>query len=223
MKLEKNIFKITEGVYGYISMRQSFYCVLDDDGKVVLFDCGHFKNFENKIRKILDYLNKDIQDIKCIFITHADGDHIGGLGFLKKKVDGLKIYSSQKTKEYVNNTHMPEHYGLFYFIISFFYKRKYKNYIIKDLKQDVNTLNMLGGIKVISTPGHTDDHFSYFIQNRKILFVGDVFMIKNNKLLKPYSSINQDNGILDNSIVLIGRLDYNIVCAGHGNNFFSKQ
>ena len=59
---------------------------------IVLFNTGLKGNINNIVSSIL-YLGFNIYDLKYIFITHADGDHIGSLSELKNKIKVI-VFSS---------------------------------------------------------------------------------------------------------------------------------
>lgn len=59
---------------------------------VVLFNTGLRGNTNNILSSIL-YFGFNIYDLKYIFITHADGDHIGSLSELKIKIKAIVFTS----------------------------------------------------------------------------------------------------------------------------------
>ena len=65
-------------------------CYLVTSGQeMVLIDTG-MRGSSRKVAKYLAKLGKNLSDIKYIFITHADLDHIGGAAEMKKST-GAKL------------------------------------------------------------------------------------------------------------------------------------
>jgi len=59
-------------------------CYLISSGpEMVLVDAGHARQ-QQEGRKYLKEMGKNLSDIKYIFITHADIDHVGGAAEMKK-------------------------------------------------------------------------------------------------------------------------------------------
>ena len=95
-------------------------------------------------KPILEFINNNSLSLIAILITHHHSDHTSGIMGIKKKYN-ISIYSPNNNIEGTTN-------------------------IIKDSDQ-IN----LGFINfdVISTPGHTIDHVSYYCEKEKLLFSGD--------------------------------------------------
>ncbi|EIJ79963.1 metal-dependent hydrolase [Bacillus methanolicus PB1] len=64
------------------------------------------------------------------------------------------------------------------------YSQPPKIKVTKTLK-DNQFLPICGGIKVISTPGHTPGHISLYLEESKILFAGDAMVCSNGILKGP--------------------------------------
>lgn len=74
----------------------------------------------------------------------------------------------------------------------------------------------LGGLKAISTPGHTPGHISFYSASRKVLFAGDSIQISAGK---PAPSAGANTWNLDQaqaSFQLQMALDPGFILAGHG-------
>lgn len=100
---------------------------------------------------IIEFLKKqgrDVEDIKGIFLTHAHPDHIGSAATLKK-MSGCKIYASQSERDWI------EH--------------------IDQTVTDGDEIFLEEGltIKVYETAGQSLESMSYYLVDKKALFVGD--------------------------------------------------
>jgi glyoxylase-like metal-dependent hydrolase (beta-lactamase superfamily II) len=83
-------------------------------------------------------------------------------------------------------------------------------------------LDIAGGIRVIDTPGHTDDHVSFFWERERVLFVGD--LLRNLDGLAPSSpSITWDMEHVKASARKLPPLDPAVMVFGHGETWTKES
>ena len=81
----------------YSSSKGNMFCI-ESKNTSILIDVGvTYKN----IVLALEGINKKTQDISGILITHEHSDHIKGLPLLCKNNPDIKIYTTEKTKLYL--------------------------------------------------------------------------------------------------------------------------
>jgi len=139
------------------------YLIVDADG-LTLIDTGLARNG----KQILNYiagLGYSPQDLKHIVITHADGDHVGGLAALKV-ASGARVYASPVEAEAIAAGRMSRELklrGLLKWLFAaaapFF---KVKPAAVDERVADGQVLPALGGLRVVATPGHTPGHISLY-------------------------------------------------------------
>src|SRR5205823_91211 len=83
--------------------------------------------------------------------------------------------------------------------------------------EDGETLaEVMGGLGVIATPGHTPGYISFWQPDRRILFCGDVIAAGLGiRLPSPTWTVDMDEN--RRSIKRLAGLDAAIVCFGHGH------
>lgn len=82
----------------YSSSKGNMFC-LEEKDTLILIDIGvSFKN----ILAALKGINKSIEDVSAILITHEHSDHIKGIETLCKSTN-IPIYTCYKTKEYLED------------------------------------------------------------------------------------------------------------------------
>jgi glyoxylase-like metal-dependent hydrolase (beta-lactamase superfamily II) len=80
---------------------------------------------------------------------------------------------------------------------------------------DNDELPILGGIKVLHTPGHTPGSISLYLKQEKALIVGDLLANRFGlSLPSRMFTVNLAQEI--ESINRISSLDFEVVCFGHG-------
>ena len=190
-----------------------------DSGELTLIDAG----MPGSHKKILHYianLGYAPKDLKRILITHADFDHVGGLAALKAAT-GARIYAhaieaaamaagrpSRKLKP--GNVFAKLLFGIM--------GRLFKAVPIQvdELLSDGQTFPVLGGLRVLETPGHTPGHLSFFAPSVGILFVGDSLVSEETGLRGSSGANNWDQPKSDESVRKQAALGARIVCSGHG-------
>ena len=81
----------------FSSSKGNMFCI-ESDSTSILIDVGvTYKN----ILLALEGINKNIKDISGILITHEHSDHIKGLLQICKNNPNLKIFTTEKTKLYI--------------------------------------------------------------------------------------------------------------------------
>lgn len=209
--------KIRKNTYGCISKKKhksNFFVVLDEP-QLILIDTG-YKGDICFLKQILSSLGKDISEVTDILLTHADGDHVGSLKEIVE-ASNADVWASKKTKVYLAKARNPAHFPFPINILTFVgHKFGIGRNVVHHCVKDGDYINLVGGIKVIATPGHTDDHTSYFLEKYNILFAGDC--LSNIKRIKiPASIINQDWHVTVESARKLINLSPGCICVGHGS------
>lgn len=166
---EKLTFKVTDNIIVINDIMTSMYIVKGDNGYIAV-DTGMD---ESIIEKGLELHGLKKTDIKVIFLTHSDFDHVMLLDLFPK----ADIYISEAEYRMVDS-------GVTRFNWLPFYKnslpeRKYN--LLKD-GDEIDTAGLK--IKCILIPGHTEGSMAY-LYNEEYLFSGDAFRLKNGKISLP--------------------------------------
>ena len=149
------------------------YLLETDDGYIAI-DTGMEKD---TIAAGLDELSIQNADIKYVLLTHADFDHVGGLGLFPD----AEVYISEDEVQMIDGT------------------TERAPSIFNELPADINADDFIllteqqeltiGGhtILCIKTPGHTPGSMSYLI-DEKYLFTGDIVQVENNTIMSVHPS-----------------------------------
>ena len=162
--------RVADNVYQIKSKFVSMF-VYDTGEFLICFDTGFD---EHTVRSGFDQLGFDIENVRYVFLTHTDRDHVGGLQLFKRAELYLSIDEeqmvTQKTPRFLGITFNPP------------IKREYT------LLKDGDTVQAgATHIKALSTPGHTPGSMSYVV-NDSILFVGDTLTLRNGRV-RPFSKL----------------------------------
>ena len=194
------------------------YLIIDPDG-LTLIDAGLPGNHK-KILKYISDLGHTPTDLKRIIITHADIDHIGSLSALKK-ASGAQILTSKIEAEAMAQgkssrqiqSGMVLRKVLMGIMLHFMPPIAVETDVILNEGQ---ILPVLGGLRVVETPGHTPGHISLFSPSTGILFTGDSIVTREGELVRSVKANTWDEAKADESARKQAALGAQIVCPGHG-------
>ena len=117
-----------------------------------------------EVPKIIEILNTLGAELVYIYLTHCHADHINGVNELKKEKGG-KVLIHRKGRENLENRVpvLAEYIGL------------PPIYVKEDSIVDDDDILQVGDLelRVIYTPGHTDDGTSLYCEKEEMLFSGD--------------------------------------------------
>ncbi len=82
--------------------------------------------------------------------------------------------------------------------------------------EDGTILNLVGGTKVISTPGHTPGHISLYLERSKVLIAGDALRAERGYLNGPNPSMTLEMRTALQSMRRLADLDIDTIVCYHG-------
>lgn len=214
--------KIIDNVYVVPDVIANPYFIVDTDG-LTLIDTG-LPRSEKMILAYIASLGKSVHDVKRIILTHSDVDHVGSLAALHK-LTGARTYTSKIEADAIalgkpsRIPGMPVDASLLMRL-----RLRLRRLLVKvapfqvdEILTDGRVLPVLGGLRVVETPGHTPGHISLFAPQAGILFCGDSMVTYDNNIddePRPAATWNETSAKA--SIVRQSLLGAHIVCSGHG-------
>jgi len=191
--------------------------LLVDNGDLTLVDTG----FTGRADLILEQIRKlgySPSDVKKIIITHHHGDHTGNLAKLKR-ITGAEIAAHPADAPYIDGT-MPQPgparpQWLGRFLSRFSWLWSTEPVAVDMLVSDGQELPILGGVKIVHTPGHTPGSICLYLQDKKLLIAGDLLANRFGIRL-PSRGFTVDLVQETKSIKGLAGLEFDIICFGHG-------
>ncbi len=194
------------------------YLIADADG-LTLIDAG-LPGSEKKILAYMAARGHRPEDLRRIILTHADGDHIGALAALKR-LTGARTYASAIEAEAVargrsSRQTRPRQFfrRLLLGIVHGLFKPRAVQ--VDEIISEGQTLPVLGGLRVLETPGHTPGHISLFSPSTGVLFTGDSIISRDGGLQGSLPAYTWDAEEAAASVRKQAQLGAQVVCPGHG-------
>lgn len=198
-----NVYWLTGLIAGRV------YLIVDPDG-LTLIDAT-ISGMAGKILAQVEQLGHKASDVKRILITHPHPDHVGSLPELKKKTGAQVIVSAIDTPVAEGKSPIVRRPSGF----------RPPNTFVKGTPVDrqVNegdTIDALGGLQVILTPGHSPGHVTFWQPEKKIAFIGDLLFHLMGITLPP-GFLTADMDEDKRSVRKLANLSPDIICFGHGD------
>jgi len=201
MEILKNIHRIDNIFYNNV------YLITEDT--VVLIDTG----FRLNAKRIITYIKNKTNKLDFIILTHYHPDHTGSVNIIANYfgitpfIHFFDIYHFKKIH--------PESSRIYKFLD--YISLKYQNSIRKfQTLQEEYAFPVLGGLKVIYTPGHTPGSISLYSKTRKTLFTGDSLQVKRGHIRKPNPIFYCNPTLAEKSIKRLLGLQFNHLLPSDG-------
>lgn len=179
---------------------------------------GSLRAIENYVRKI----GRDMAEIDMVVLTHHHTDHAGGLGELRRKYS-VRVATHEAEIPYVEGRLPAGHSvgggprGAILEAIEPFIRVEPAR--VDVTLRDGSEIDLLGGTRVVHTPGHTMGSICLYIRSRRLALVGDAFSIKPWGLELPTPVSTVDMALARRSLYRLAGLDLRIICPSHGSPF----
>ncbi|WP_458127116.1 MBL fold metallo-hydrolase [Paenibacillus sp. Z3-2] len=166
----------------FLGKHRTIHPILIQDGNsIILIDAGLPQQFEHMENEMLN-AGISAAQLTHILITHQDLDHIGCLPELSAVNASASICAHNLDAPYIRGDEklikdniVPWQSEL----------NALPSSRVDQLLSDHEKMNIGGGIKVIHTPGHTDGHVSFLLEETGQLVVGDALFYIEGQLIIP--------------------------------------
>jgi glyoxylase-like metal-dependent hydrolase (beta-lactamase superfamily II) len=213
MTLSMGTELIADGVYGLVGGGVNAYLLDDPREGLTLIDAG-LPGWGKRVLALIAVIGRRPTDLRRILITHADVDHIGALAALVETT-GSEIAAGERTAGYLAARSVPPHIRFPMTLpVALLNAAVGARPSAGRTLGDGERLDILGGLRAIATPGHTPDHFAYFLERGGILFAGDLY--RNVAGLELFPRNAWDRAEQEASARKVEGLRLKIICPGHG-------
>jgi len=206
--------EIAAGVHQVRLIGADTFLLIDE--RLTLIDAG-MVGTRRALERYLRRLGRGLDEVERIICTHGHPDHIGGLSELVKDRTDVEVLihaddlaGLQRPLREALAPAQP--------------RGERRGRIIQYLTRapamptpiaDGAVLPVLGGLRVIHTPGHTPGSICLYLQDARVLFTGDVLQVHRGRLTFASAFFSHDHGAARASVERLAALDVDTIALSH--------
>ena len=191
--------------------------IVDEHDDNTLVDAGLPDQME-AISSALVEAGIGVGDLRRIIFTHQDLDHVGSGAALVRQ-SGARVLAHSADAPYIEGSlrvlkpspEMLEQRPQMREVLE-----RLEPVGIDEYVEDGTRLDLAGGTKVFSTPGHTPGHISLYLERSKVLIAGDALRAERGTLNGPNPSMTLEMPTAIQSIRRLADLEIDTIVCYHG-------
>ena len=206
MEVVPGIHKV-DGTWG-----GNVYLLLDDE-ELVLVDAALPFN-GGRILRYIQRLGREPSELRSIILTHSHPDHTGTIPVLRRLSDLRVFVHPNDTRgggEGLTRLHYPGQLLTLPVDLPFV-----RPIYAQELLEEGHTFPIMGGMRVLHTPGHTSGSISLYLEERRVLIAGDMLIGDGRRFYRPLPFPGTDFKAYRHSVERLAGLDFDVACVGHG-------
>ena len=203
--------RIVDGVHAIPGISWSRAYLIEDE-TLALVDAGLPWNARAVVRYV-ESIGRKPEEISTILITHSHPDHTSGVPNIVRRTQASVRAHVDDTKAHRGGEVSLSYMGVFSSLsvpVPFLRRTP-----VSPLT-DGDVLPLLGGIKVIHTPGHTPGSVCYMVENQGLLFSGDTLFSDGTTVSRSVPFPGYDGRKYRDSLERLACLEFDALCGGHG-------
>jgi glyoxylase-like metal-dependent hydrolase (beta-lactamase superfamily II) len=213
--------EIAQDVYQIEGLRISNVYLLTDGDGLTLVDGGNAGDGA-RIAADMEKAGYDPAKLSSILVTHSHGDHIGGIKALRRQA-AAQVIAHEAEVPYLEGAPIPSSNPVLRALtwLTGRLGSRGTEIVVDTTVHDGETLDLLGGLRVIHTPGHTPGSICLYQADRGILFSGDLIFnghpfTGRGGLRYPPKAFSMDPEQVEQSVQKLADLEIRLLCPGHG-------
>jgi glyoxylase-like metal-dependent hydrolase (beta-lactamase superfamily II) len=191
--------------------------IMDERNGNTLVDAG-LPNQTEAISAALVEAGIRVGDLRRIIFTHQDLDHVGSGAALVRQSDA-RVLAHPADAPYIEGSQRPLKPSP-----EMLEQRPQMREVLERLDpvgideyvEDGTRLDLAGGTRVISTPGHTPGHISLYVERSKVLIAGDALTAERGSLNGPNPSMTLEMRTAIQSVRRLADLEIDTIVCYHG-------
>ena len=205
--------EVLPGIHIVPGIRWSRVYLIEDD-TLALVDSGlpwHTKTVLNYVRSI----GRQPDELGSILMTHSHPDHTTGALAISRRTGAEVVAHRDDTKTHSDREVSLSYMGVFNSLrvpLPFFQRT-----LVSNVVTDGQVLPIMGGIRVIHSPGHTPGSVCYLLESRGLLFSGDTLFSDGKRLSRSVPFPGYNGRHYRQSLDELATLEFDALCGGHGS------
>ena len=188
------------------------------DRRVTLIDTG-LRGSARRLLQAVRLAGRRADEIEQVIITHYHPDHIGGLPELQRILPAKAAIHAIDAPAVTGAGGPPSPFNAGWRRAAW---RKlaprllpFEPVRIDELLHDGDELPVLGGLRIVHTPGHTPGHVALYLPELALLIAGDAMEYRRGRLTGPAAAVTADMPEALRSIDTLSRLAIETIAFSH--------
>ena len=206
--------ELLPGVHWIKTVRGGNAFLLADQEGLVLVDAG-LPGSADKVLRYVRSLGRSPEELRSIVITHAHPDHFGGAAKLRKQTGAeIRVHRDDVGYDAQGAPHIllrgsPMGLGT----------RLFPKVPVDRLLEDEEVVPILGGLRVLHSPGHTPGSVCLLLERHEALFTGDMLLTTGRRFSRPLPFPGTNVQDYWRSLHGLTSLEFQAALPGHGRPF----
>lgn len=176
---------------------------VDTENGLILVDVG-FPGQTNDLADALAEHGFSLDDVEILFLTHQDGDHVGGAQDFLDRTDATVVASTGDTPAIEGDAELTK-------------SERYPPVPVDvQVVDGVRFRTEAGPMRVVETPGHTPGHVSLVLPDAELLIAGDAMIADESGLQGPNERFTPEMDTAIDSVGKLAAFDTNRTLCFHG-------
>jgi len=191
------------------------FAFVESDGSVTLIDAG-LRGATRRLVASLASIGARPENVTRILATHAHSDHIGDARRLRSRT-GAGLHVHEHDASYVRDgTPPPRDPTVPLARVLGYLQRRQASSDVDATYTDNDVLPVVGGLRVLHTPGHTPGHCSFLHETSGVLITGDALMNFRGRMNYSFAASCSNFKMSKDTAGRLGDVDYDLVAFTHG-------
>ena len=209
--------EVITGVYQLPLFRTSAFLIMDE--QITIVDAG-WRGCGGTVLRAVKALGRHPEEVRYIISTHYHPDHVGGMASLKKRSGGQVAAHETEAAALGGSTPYPRRspvrpLALRWLLAPVFAALQPPAFPVDVPLGSGQVLDVLGGMEVVHTPGHTPGSISLLFPRQGLLLAGDALQYRRGRLLPPSPWFSEDMKQGEESVRKLAGLEFETLGLSH--------
>ena len=203
--------EVVPGVHAVPGVRWSCAYLIVEREQLALIDSGPPMS-ARRVFRYVESIGRRPEELRLLLMTHGHPDHVGGARSIVKRTGALVYAHTSDThrKWRGDRRYLGGAGGILTGV------PLVRSTHVHEPVEHGQVTDLLGGLRVVHTPGHTPGSVCYLLEREGLLFSGDTLFSNGERVSRtvPFPGYNRADYVA--SLRSLAEMDFGILCGGHG-------
>ena len=203
--------EVVPGVHAVPGVRWSRAYLIVDGDEMALIDSGPPMSARHVFRYV-ESIGHRPEELRVVLMTHGHPDHVGAARSIVKRTGALVFAHSgdARVQRRTGRRYLGGAGGVLTGV------PLVRSTQVHEPVEHGQVTDLLGGLRVVHTPGHTPGSVCYLLEREGLLFSGDTLFSNGERVSRtvPFPGYNRADYVA--SLRSLAEMDFGILCGGHG-------